>query len=326
MMARVQTMKRVAITGERRAELVEAPLPELRPGEVLVRVEAAPLCTEYRRFVAGEVAHELGHEAAGVVVDVAPPAPAELVGRRVVAMPLSGCGRCELCLAGAYIHCRETQAVPDGALAQYLRKPAWLALPLPDDVSIQLGALACCSLGPSFGALDALAVEAGAAILITGAGPVGLGAIVNARFRGLEVLVVEPAAERAELARRLGATIVEAHADGPRYGLECSGSAVAARLLVDAVGPLGKIAFVGIAFDGADLAVDRWHDLVRKGLTLVGSWHYNLSSFPRVLEVIRESTLVPQLIDAVVPFSQVQRAFELSASGTRGKVILQPWA
>jgi L-iditol 2-dehydrogenase len=325
-MPMITAMQRVAITAARRAELVDAPVPALGPGDVLVRVEAAPLCTEYRRFVEGEVACELGHEAAGVVVDAAPPAPAGLVGTRVVAMPLSGCGHCELCLAGSYIHCRETQAVPDGALAQYLRKPAWLALPLPDDVSFEHGALACCALGPSFGALDALGAAQGEMILITGAGPVGLGAIVNARFRGLEVLVAELRPERAELARRLGATVVGAPAEAPTYGLECSGSAAAARFLVDAVGPLGKVAFVGIAFDGADLAIDRWHDLVRRGLTLVGSWHYNLNAFPRLLEVIRRSPLVPQLVDAVLPFSEVQRAFEFSASGARGKVILKPWA
>src|SRR5690242_4725202 len=135
-------MLRVAVTGPRRAELVEAPLPSLRPGDVLVRVEAAPLCTEHRGFVAGQPSDELGHEAAGVVVDAAPPAPAALVGRRVVAMPLDACGKCALCRAGSHVHCARSLAVPDAALAQYVRKRAELVLPLPDDVGFEHGALA----------------------------------------------------------------------------------------------------------------------------------------------------------------------------------------
>ena len=149
-------MLRLAVTGARRVELREAPLPELRDGEALVRVEAAAICQEWRRFAAGEVGEPLGHEAAGVVVDVRGDAGVE-PGERVVAMPLTGCGECRACRSGAYIHCSQALSEPEAGLAQLVRKRGFLCLPLPDDISFEQGVLACCALGPGFGALEKVA-------------------------------------------------------------------------------------------------------------------------------------------------------------------------
>ena len=126
-------MKKVAITGERRAELIEAPDPQPVRDWVQVKVHVAPLCAEYKDFLAGKTSEYLGHEAAGEVSAVAQPGPLE-VGDRVVAMPLYSCGRCALCLAGNYIHCLDA---PDfeafagtregsATMAQYILKPARL--------------------------------------------------------------------------------------------------------------------------------------------------------------------------------------------------------
>ncbi len=64
---------------------------------------------------------------------------------------------------------------------------------------------------------------------------------------------------------------------------------------------------------------------IRKGLTLIGSWHYNLSDFPSVIKLIQESPLIDLLISHVLPMSRIQEAFELSASHEAAKVILKPW-
>jgi threonine dehydrogenase-like Zn-dependent dehydrogenase len=97
-------LKKVVIRGERDAGLVDAPEPKAKDDWVVIKVHAAPMCTEYKGFLAGAASAFLGHEAAGEVVDVAQPGRVK-VGDRVVAMPLDGCGRCELCVAGDYIHC-----------------------------------------------------------------------------------------------------------------------------------------------------------------------------------------------------------------------------
>ena len=186
-------MRKAAIVGERRAAHV------------------APMCTEYKAFVAGEESAYLGHEAAGEVVDVAEPGRVK-VGDRVVVLPLYPCGTCAFCRSGDYIYC---QHHPDfeaftgsregsATMMQYLLKPSQLLMPIPEDMSYEQASLACCALGPSFGGFEAVGVAASDTVLITGAGPVGLGGVVNALHRNARTIVVEPNPERAERCRRMG--------------------------------------------------------------------------------------------------------------------------
>src|SRR5262249_60271962 len=90
-------------------------------------------------------------------------------------------------------------------LRQARCKQDWLLVPIPGGVSYGRGALACCGLGPSLGAMQTMGVSASDTILITGLGPVGLGAIVNARFRGAGVIAVESVPWRVERALAIGA-------------------------------------------------------------------------------------------------------------------------
>jgi L-iditol 2-dehydrogenase len=337
-------MKKAVLLGDRRAALVEVPDPEPKEDWVVVKVHAAPMCTEYKTFAAGSAAEYLGHEAAGEVVGVAQPGRLR-VGDRVVVMPLYPCGRCALCIGGDFIHCEQPYDFArfagsregSATMAQYLLKPAWLLPPIPDDVSYEQGSLACCALGPSFGALARMGVEAFSTVLITGAGPVGLGAVVNARFRGARVLVAELNPWRAERARRLGAEeVLDPRSEGaiPRIleltggkgvdaSVDCSGAVPAQRLCVDATRRRGNVAFVGECPD--ELAVRASPDLIRKGLTLHGSWHYNLNLFPRIMQVIQRSPVIDLLVSHVLPMSRIQEAMELSASQQCAKIILRPW-
>jgi L-iditol 2-dehydrogenase len=110
---------------------------------------------------------------------------------------------------------------------------------------------------------------------------------------------------------------------GVDCALDCSGNVAAERLCVDAARRKGQVAFVGECNEPLSLRVSP--DLIRKGLTLIGSWHYNLAYFPRVMRVIQESPLIPLLLSHVLPMSRIQEAFELSASHETAKVILKPW-
>jgi threonine dehydrogenase-like Zn-dependent dehydrogenase len=337
-------MKRVAIVGKRKAGLVEAPTPEPREDWALVKVHAAPMCAEYKSFLKGNGAAPMGHEAAGEVVRVAQPCGVE-PGERVVVMPTYPCGRCRLCVAGDYIHCQnghdfeEFTGSPEGSgtMAQYVLKPAWLLPRIPDGVSYEHASLACCGLGPSFGAFQGMGLTAFDTVLVAGAGPVGLGAMVNARFRGARVIVTEPVPWRAERAAQMGAgAVLDPTAPdvlsalmeltggrGVDCAVDCAGSVDAQRLCIDAAAPKGRVAFVGECREPLGLRASP--DMIRKGLTLLGAWHYNLADFPRVMQVIQESPLIDLLISHVMPMSSVQEAFELSASHQCAKVVLQPW-
>lgn len=338
-------MKKAVIVGERQATLVDVPEPQPVENWVVVKVHAAPMCAEYKQFISGTPTDLLGHEAAGEVVAVAQPGRVQ-VGDRVVAMPLYGCGVCHLCVAGDYIHCEHSAHLPRyfqngegrATYAQYILKQDWLLPKIPDEVSYERAALACCGLGPSFGAMQLMNVNAFDTILITGAGPVGLGAVVNARFRGARVLVAESIPYRAERAREMGAAAILDPRDehildhirdltggrGVDCALECAGHVQAERLCIDATRRKGRVAFIGECQN--DLAIRISPDLIRKGLTLIGGWHYNLKDFPLIMQVIRQSPLIEQLVSHVFPMSRIQEAFECSASQQSAKIILQPWA
>ena len=337
-------MKKAVILGERLAAAIDAPDPQPKEDWVLVKVHSVPMCTEYKAFVHGQRAEFLGHEAAGEVVAVAQPGRVQ-IGDRVVVMPFYPCGRCRLCVSGDYIHCEAAYdfdsfvGSPEGkaTYAQYLLKPSWLLPKIPDGVSYDLGSLAVCGLGPSFGAFDLMGVGAFDTVLITGAGPVGLGAVINAKFRGAKVIVAESVPYRVERARLLGADhVVDPTGDraleqirdlcggGVDKSLDCAGVVAAQRLCIDATRRKGQVSFVGECSD--PLAIRISPDMIRKGLTIRGSWHYNLSLFPKIMQVIQQCPAIDRLISHVFPLTEVQQALELSSTHECAKIILKPWS
>ena len=188
------------------------------------------------------------------------------VGDRVAVMPQTSCGVCDLCLAGEYIHCQD-QPKPDelgvyehgtGTYAQYVIKQDRFLVPLPDDISFDHGSMACCGLGPTFGAMQRMNVGSGETVMVTGIGPVGLGAIVNAMHRRARAIAVETIPYRRELAVRLGAiAAVDPTADGAHEQVleltggrgvtrgDCSGVGAAQRFALDCLRRRGRMAFVG---------------------------------------------------------------------------------
>jgi L-iditol 2-dehydrogenase len=336
-------VKVVAITGRRECELREKPRPHAKGEFVVVEVRAIPTCTEYKGYREGWTSDCLGHEAAGEVVEVARPGKVE-VGDRVVVMPQYPCGRCPLCLAGDYIYCQhcvdplEACGCEAGTAtyAEYVLKQDWLLVPIPDGVSYERAGMACCGLGPTFGAMERMAVGAFDTVLVTGLGPVGLGGVINAVYRGARVIGVEGHPYRAELARQLGAAEVIDPEDPDPLGrimdltggvgvdkaVDCSGAPAAQRLMIDAARRTGQVAFVG---EGAELAVHVSGDTIRKGLTMHGCWHYNLADAPRIMQMIRQcGDLLDRQITHTFPLKKVQEAWELQLTGECGKVILKP--
>ncbi len=102
-------------------------------------------------------------------------------------------------------------------------------------------------------------------------------------------------------------------------GLDCSGSPAAHRLLVEAAPPLGRVAFVGECEAATPIRVSP--DLIRTGLTVMGSWHYNLNDIGRLFRSIGEAD-AHRIVTHVYGFDEVQKAFETSVGQRCGKVLL----
>ena len=116
-----------------------------------------------------------------------------------------------------------------------------------------------------------------------------------------------------------------ARLNGVDASLDCSGVPEAQRICIDATRRRGQMAFVGECYH-RKLEITVSPDMIRKGLTLHGSWHYNLGDFPGVIDVIRRSPLATRLVSHRLPLRCIQDAMELSASQQCAKILLQPWA
>jgi L-iditol 2-dehydrogenase len=338
-------MKKVVIRGVRKLEILEVPDPKAVRDWALVKIHSAPMCTEYKSFDRGDLSDRLGHEAAGEVVEIAQPGPVA-VGDRVVVMPQYPCGVCPLCVKGEYIHCENVidfEAFTGSehgcaTYAQYILKPAWLLPKIPDEISYDLAAMLCCGLGPTFGAMQRMRMDAFDTVLITGMGPVGLGGVINGLFRGARIISVVGNPYRAKLARKLGAHVVLDPDDpdvlakirestgnlGADFAIDCSGEASAQRLCVDGTRRQGAISFVG---ESGDLNIKVSEDLIRKGIALIGIWHYNLKDIPKLWQVVHSSRqLLDRMITHTFPLTRVEDAWKLQITRKCGKVILHPWA
>jgi L-iditol 2-dehydrogenase len=332
------------IVGERQSDIVAMAELEPRDDWVLVKVHASGMCTEYKSWLAGSPRDNIGHEGAGEVVAVDRPGRVK-EGDRVTVMAQHGCGMCRLCRSGDYIYCENAVSFADlfgsdeGAytFARYVLKPSWLLLPIPPGVSYERATMAIDGIGASFGGMQAIGASAFDTVLITGLGPVGLGGIINARFRGARVLAVEPAPWRAALGRSLGAeevfdpesgALLERIAEltdgvGVDCAVDCSGTVQGERLCIDAVRRRGRVSFVGENRQPVPITVSP--DLIRKGLRVQGTWLYNLADYDQVMQVVAESPLIDKLISHVMPMSQIQEAFGLLAAGESAKIVLHPW-
>lgn len=337
-------MQVATITGKRQAQLVERETPHAWGDVVVVKILVTPMCTEYKLYRDGHATDVLGHEAAGEVVEVAQPGRVK-VGDRVVVMPQYPCGTCRYCLAGDYVYCLNNldilrltgNSAGTATYAQYILKQDWLLIPIPDDMSYEHASMACCGLGPTFGAMQRLEVDAYDTVLITGMGPVGLGGVVNAVYRGAKVIAVEPHPYRRNLALELGAVAAIDPNDpaamqqilsltdgkGVDKAVECAGTPEAQRFMINAVRRRGRVAFVA---EAGEFTVHVSNDLLRKGLEVHGIWHWNLADTPRMMQTIRAmGHLLDKMITHRFPLSQVQDAWDLQLTGNCGKVLLYPW-
>src|SRR5436190_10661675 len=325
-------MRRIVAGGEK-AWLEEE--PDLKPeGEwVVVQVAALPICGSDRYVFQGEKPNRNGgHEGVGVVV-AAERGTRVREGDRVALMPASGCGRCSLCLRGDYIYCRR-KPPKAGHFAEQVLAQDWLCLPLPDDLTLEQGSLVGCALCPGFGAARRMGLGSADTLLVTGLGPVGMGAVVAARYLGARVIGIDPEPWRRARAVELGAEAAFAGnepdlaerlreltaGEGFSGAVDCSGHPDGERLCVDSAAVRGRVAFVGENSRGVELLPSQ--QFIRKGLELFGQWHFNLADYPRVYDMIRRTPGIERLISHRFPFEQVQTAFDTFFSREAAKVLL----
>src|SRR4051794_8897807 len=232
---------RAAVLHETGSPLVleDLELEPPRAGELLVRVEAAGVCHSDHHYMTGDLRIPLpvvpGHEGCGVVEAVGERVESVRPGDRVALLWRPRCGRCRYCLAGQPVMCElgkvqaATGGLPDdgttrlrldGREVHHLMGVSCFAeravvseksvLRVPDSIPSSIAAITGCAVITGVGAvLNVVGGCAGRALLIVGAGGVGLSAVMGARLAGAEPIIVADVDEaKLERARVLGATTV----------------------------------------------------------------------------------------------------------------------
>jgi len=216
-------------------ELAELSLDEPKAHEVRVRFAASGLCHSDHHITKGDAPVRFpvvgGHEGAGVVEAVGPDVRRVRVGQRIVCSYIPACGACRPCSTGNQNMCvkglnASTGMFLDGTFrfhlddedlggfctlgtfSRYAVISEWAAVPLPDDIPFEIGALVGCGVPTGWGsAVYAAGVRAGDTVVIYGSGGVGVNAVQGARYAGAKnVVVVDPVELKRDMAKTFGAT------------------------------------------------------------------------------------------------------------------------
>ena len=297
-------MRGAVFLGNRKIEIRNFPDPTPGPGEVVIEMKASGMCGSDLKFYrsppgAAQAALGLGggaepfiggHEPCGVVAARGPgvserEAP---IGQRVMDHHYSGCGVCKHCRVGWSQLCRAGIVVygvtAHGGHAEYLKVPARTLVPLPNELSFVEGAAVACGTGTAYGALRRMRLAGGSTLAVFGQGPVGLSATLLGARMGARVIAVETNAERRALAKQFGADeAIDApeaekalkemtRGEGVDLALDCTGIAAARLAAVRSAKTWGTVCFVG---EGGEVTLDVSRDLLRKQLTLIGSWTFS---------------------------------------------------
>lgn len=323
----------------------DAPIPEPGPHEVLIRIRRTAICgTDLHIYRWDDWAARtvptpmiVGHEYSGVIEAIGDAVTRPLrIGQRVsgeghLVDPDSAASR-----AGRFHLDPDTRGVGvdrQGAFAEYLCIPAFNVVPLPDDVSDDVGAL----LDPLGNAVhtaqqfDLLGED----VLVTGAGPIGIMAAGVARAAGARtVMITDHNPYRLALASRLydvtpvdvswqdlRAAMAAADVEGGfGVALEMSGAPAAINQAFDALAMGGSIAMLGLPSASMDVA---WSKVILKALTIRGVYGREMfGTWRKMLGLLRGGLKVEPLITHRFSADDFQQAFETALGGEAGKVVM----
>ncbi|EGD74462.1 alcohol dehydrogenase [Salpingoeca rosetta] len=209
------TYTRMVLEGKDEAfKCVEAAVPELKDGEVLVRVEACGVCHSDSLAKDGRAGVQYprapGHEVVGIVEKLGPNALRFKVGDRVGrGWHGSHCFQCQSCLRGKFIGCDNTVITGlhvDGGYATHMIAPWESLAKVPDGMAPEVAAPLLCAGLTMFNSLRNTGVKPPATVAVQGIGGLGHLGLQYAAAMGYNVVALSRGVDKKELALKLGAS------------------------------------------------------------------------------------------------------------------------
>ncbi len=346
-------MKAAVYYGPNKVDVTDVPEPDPGPGTVKVQVGFNGICgTDLHEYYAGPIfvptePHPLtgaqlpivmGHEFSGSITALGEGVTGWAEGDRVAIEPIYRCGRCGPCRAGTYNICAQIGfhgLMSDGGMAEYTVVPTDMLHKLPDNVSLELGAL----VEPMSVAYHAATLgdpDPDRTAMVFGAGPIGIGLWFALRGKGIEdVFVVEPSATRRSAIEALGARTLDPtaldvpafiadHTDGRGAGAvyDAAGVAPAVETALACVG--ARKAMVSVAIYEKPLTTPLLN-LVMNESRIQGSLCYTAADFQAVIGLMAEGAYdTAGWVTAIGIDDVIDEGFEALHAGTKMKVLVQP--
>ena len=336
----------------------------LAPDEVRVRIEAAGVCGSDLSVAVGKIAGGfapmvMGHEGAGVVVEIGDAVTACAVGDHVVLSTLGNCGHCGVCERGEPTECGAPMTAPrmpyllDGEPAYQFANTSCFAdetivrerqaVPIPRDVPFAAAALIGCGVITGVGAVfNRAKVALGDSVAVFGVGGVGLNVIQGAALSGArQIIAIDTVASKEQLALDFGATdfvhvsgadfdTVEAVRSlapaGVDHAFEVVGVPALIQTCIEIAANGGNIVQVGVA--GMETTATYTMHGIYQNKNILGCRYGGArprADFPMLAQLYLAGRLkLDELITKTAPFDGLGQAFDDIRSGSVARTVLVP--
>ena len=323
----------------------DLPTPEIgNPDDVVIKVRACGICgTDMHIFDGDEGAAPtpcgtvLGHEFSGEVVAVGDAVHGVSVGDRVCVDPNKLCNNCDFCREGIGHFCESMVGIGTtvhGGFAQYCVVPASQVYKFDGDITYEMAAMcepvACCLHG-----IDMCDIIPGGTVAVIGGGMIGLLMLQLAKLKGAaKLLLVEPVAEKRELAKKLGADITvdptsqDIFAVLEQNGLsristviECVGKTATMKQAIAIAGKKSTVMMFGLTRPSDEIEIKPF-EIFKKEITLKASF-INPYTQKRALSLIDSKKIdVSSMVYKTISVDELPAILGDKAKRAQGKYIV----
>lgn len=321
-------MKAWVLYGVNDLRYEEREIPEIREGEVLLRVEAAGICGSDipRIYDTGAHVHPLipGHEFAGTVVESADSA---LLGKRMGVFPLIPCKECEMCRQKKYEMCRNYNYLGsrcDGGFGEYVRVPVWNLIELPPEITFEQAA--CLEpLSVAVHAVRRSQITVGESAVIIGFGTIGALVALVLRSQGIEnitAIVNKQSHEKLALALGLRVEYHDVCTAAGNVVFECVGRQENVAQAIESALPEGRVVTVGNPHSDIHLNRNVYWKILRGQLKLIGTWNSSFAKeedddWHQAVQLLRNnSEMMSKIITHCLPLEQLERGLHIMRDKT----------
>lgn len=318
-------MMALVYTAQNQIELLELPMPEPKPDEVLVRVAWCGVCgSEVESFKSGRRRKPpliMGHEFSGTVAAIGDGVSDLMECERVVINPLIPCGKCKFCLSGHSNVCPNRKLLSmhrPGGYAEYVCVPRRCVYRLPREVELKLAALTepLANVVHAYRLIHDLSI--GCAVII-GCGAIGLLCLqILKHLSNAKVMVIEPVERRRQFALLLGADFAVSPSEVKLDKLmnelsgevdvcfDAVGKSETRKLSCKLLSPRGIAVWIGL--HDIDAHIDG-ADVVASEKVIRGSYAYTDEDFLAAINLLRNGHIKADGWIAEVPLSKGKEIF-----------------